>query len=38
MTFEAELAAVAAIPGDELRADLQETALAALPGHLVPAA
>jgi DNA-binding transcriptional ArsR family regulator len=34
VTFAAELAAVAAIPDDRLRADLRETALAALPAHL----
>jgi DNA-binding transcriptional ArsR family regulator len=37
VTFEAELAAVAARPGEMLRADLQETSLAELPGHLVSA-
>jgi DNA-binding transcriptional ArsR family regulator len=34
VTFAAELAAVAAIPDEMLRADLRETALAALPAHL----
>ena len=37
VTFEAELAAVAALPDAALRADLQETALAALPAHLMRA-
>lgn len=37
VTFEAELAAVAAIPDEALRADLRETALAALPAHRGPA-
>ena len=37
VTFEAELAAVAARPGEMLRADLRETSLAELPGHLVSA-
>jgi hypothetical protein len=35
--FEAELAVVAATPGDALRADLQETALTALPAHMASA-
>ncbi len=37
VTFDAELAAVAATPGEELRADLRETAMAALAAHLGPA-
>lgn len=35
VTFEAELAAVAATPDDVLRADLRDTSLAELPAHLV---
>lgn len=37
VTFDAELAAVAATPGEVLRADLRETSLAALPRHMVSA-
>ena len=36
-TFDAELAAVAAIPGEVLRADLRETMLTPLPAHLLSA-